>query len=142
MVIKVVHFLPLIKGGGALSPLNQGGWGPRNTVKQWFHPIPFIDGVWVVRVGAMSPSPANLLVNLLLIKLVRISGFSSLFSAIAEFLSTFVGRYKSTAIAEEREENPEILTNLVRKGLTRKMGRFVFQKPLFQNALKLVRVSF
>ena len=36
------------------------------------------------------------------------------------FLRTFVGGYKNTAIAEKREENPEILTNLVRKRLTRK----------------------
>ena len=38
------------------------------------------------------------------IKLVRISGFSSLLN---------------TAIARQREENPEILTNLMRKRLTR-----------------------
>ena len=50
---------------------------------------------------------------------VRISGFSSLLSAIAVFLSTFVGGYKNTAIAEKREENPEILANLVRKRLRR-----------------------
>ena len=60
------------------------------------------------------------LVNLFLTKLVRISGFSSLFSAIAVFLYPPTNVLKDTAIAEKREENPEILTNLVRKRLTRK----------------------
>ena len=65
--------------------------------------------------GGFSLSPLGIfLVNLFLTKLVRISGFSSLFSAIAVFLSTFVGGYRNTAIAEKREEKPEILTNLVR----------------------------
>ena len=59
------------------------------------------------------------LVHLFLTTLVRISGFSALFSAIALFLSTVVGGYQNTPIAEKREENPEILTNLVRKRLTR-----------------------
>ena len=60
------------------------------------------------------------LVNLFLIKLVRIPGFSSLFSAIAVFLHSLARCAENTAIARKREENPEILTNLMRKGLTQK----------------------
>ena len=59
------------------------------------------------------------LVNLFLTKLVRISGFSSLLSAIAVFWYLPTSVLKNTAIADKREENPEILTNLVRKRLTR-----------------------
>ena len=65
---------------------------------------------------------------------MRISGFSSLFSAIAVFLSTFVGGYENTAIAEKRAENPEILTDLVRKRLTRFRG---FEKGLAGRAPKI-----
>ena len=66
------------------------------------------------------------LVNLFLTKLVRISGFSSLFSAIAMFLYPLTNVLKNTAIAEKREENPEILTNLVRKRLTRVLPSLSF----------------
>ena len=62
------------------------------------------------------------LVNLFLIKLMRISGFSSLFSAIAVFSAHLPESAKNIAIAEKREENPEILTNLMRKRLTRLKG--------------------
>ena len=70
-------------------------------------------------------SPTQNLVNLFLIKLVRISGFSSLFSAIAVLLA-LSGKMclKNTAIAEKRKENPESLTNLVRKRLTRKYPQY------------------
>ena len=64
----------------------------------------------------------KILVNLLLIELVRISGFSFLFSGIAMFLHSLAKCAENTAIAEKREENPEILTNLMRKRLTRKGG--------------------
>ena len=50
---------------------------------------------------------------------MRISGFSSLFSVIAVFLYPLTNVLKNTAIAEKREENPEILTNLVRQRLAR-----------------------
>ena len=64
--------------------------------------------------------PKEYLVNLFLTNLVRISGFSSSFpsdrSTFAHFLPE---NAKNTAIAEKREENPEILTKLVRKRLTR-----------------------
>ena len=59
------------------------------------------------------------LVNLFLIKLVRISGFSSLFLVITVFSAHLPESAENTAIAERREENPEILTNLMRKRLTR-----------------------
>ena len=39
------------------------------------------------------------------------SGFFFIFPAIAIFFSTSVRGYKDTAIAEKREENPEILTD-------------------------------
>ena len=49
---------------------------------------------------------------------MRISGFSSLFLAIAVFFQHILPESaKNTAIAEKREENPEILTNLMRRGL-------------------------
>ena len=50
---------------------------------------------------------------------MRISGFSSLFSAIAVFSAHLPESAKNIAIAEKREENQEILTNLVMKRLTR-----------------------
>ena len=59
------------------------------------------------------------LVNLFLTKLVRISGFSSLFSEIVVFLYPPTDVLKNTAVAEKREEKTEILTNLVGKRLTR-----------------------
>ena len=62
---------------------------------------------------------SNFLVNLFLLKLVRISGFSSLFLAIAVLSAHLPESAKNTAIPEKREENPEILTNLMRKRLTR-----------------------
>ena len=46
---------------------------------------------------------------------MKISGFSSLFSAIAVFLDPPTNVRKNTAIAEKREAEPEILTDLVRK---------------------------
>ena len=59
-------------------------------------------------------------VNPFPIKLVRISGFSSLFSAIAVVFLALSGKCaENTAIAEQRDENPESLTNLVRKRSTR-----------------------
>ena len=63
----------------------------------------------------------NYLVNLFLTNLVRIPGFSLLFSAIAVFLA-LSGKKCCTAIARKREENPEILTKLVRTRLTRDFG--------------------
>ena len=50
---------------------------------------------------------SGFLVNLFLTKLVRISGFFSLFSATAVFLYPPTNALKNTAIAEKREENPE-----------------------------------
>ena len=50
-------------------------------------------------------------------KIVRISGFSSLSQRSQCFVPSD-DVLKNTAIAEKREESPEILTNLVRKGLT------------------------
>ena len=60
------------------------------------------------------------LVNLFLIKLVRISGFACLFLAIAVLSAHFAPESaKNIAIAEKREENPEIVANLMRERLTR-----------------------
>ena len=59
------------------------------------------------------------LVKLFFIKIVRISGFSSLFQR-SQYFSTFCQSAKNSAIAEKREKNPEILTNLMRKMLTGK----------------------
>ena len=51
-----------------------------------------------------SSRTGHFLVNLFLTKFVRISGFSSLFSAIAVFLSTFVGGYKKKrSLRKERK---------------------------------------
>ena len=72
---------------------------------------------------------SHLLVKLFLIKLVRISGFSSLFSAIAVFLAPSGKECaENTAIARKREEKPEILTNLMRKRLTRLFGKGLKKK--------------
>ena len=72
----------------------------------------------------MKSSPPKFGVYGFFIKLVRISGFSSLFSAIAVFLAlSGKMRAESTAIARKREEKPrKILTSLMRKWLTRKTG--------------------
>ena len=55
----------------------------------------------------------NYLVNLFLTNLVRISVFLLIFPAIAAFVQQIAGK---------REENPEIVTKLVRKRLTRYLG--------------------
>ena len=61
--------------------------------------------------------------DLFLTKLVRISGgFSSLFLAIPVLSAHLPESAKNAAIAKKREENPEILTNLVRRRLTRSNG--------------------
>ena len=56
------------------------------------------------------------LLTFFLTKFVRISGLSSLFLAIAVFSAHLPESAKNTAIAEKREENPEVLTNLMSKG--------------------------
>ena len=68
---------------------------------------------------------SHFLVNLFFY-LVRICGLSLDFLSDHSFCSTFVGGYKSTAIAEKREENPEILIYLVRKRLARSSGTLNF----------------
>ena len=71
---------------------------------------------------SLSLSLSLILVNLFLIKLVRISGSSSLLLAIRSqyFQHILPESAKNTAIAlRKREENPEILTSLMRKRLTR-----------------------
>ena len=55
------------------------------------------------------------LVNFFLIKLVSISGFSSLFSAVAKCA-------ESTAIARKRQKNPEILTSLTEAKVNKLFG--------------------
>ena len=50
---------------------------------------------------------------------MRISGFSSLFAAIAVFLALSAKCADNTAIALKREANPEILTNSMRTRLSR-----------------------
>ena len=55
---------------------------------------------------------------------MRISGFFSLFPAIAVFSAHFSEGIKNTAIAEKREENPEILT-IVGTSVDTLVGRFV-----------------
>ena len=79
----------------------------------------------------LSPRKNGLFFDLvnpeILTKKVRISGFSSLFSAIAAFLAHSGKCAESTAIARKREENPEILADLVRKRLTRFLQVTVFK---------------
>ena len=58
-----------------------------------------------------------------LIKLVRIAGLSSLFLAQC-FQHILPENAKNIAIAEKIEENPEILTNLMRKRSTRNSCHF------------------
>ena len=57
----------------------------------------------------------KILVNLFLIKLVRILGFSSLFSAIAVFSSLWQNVLTMLRWLGKKEENPEILTNSMMK---------------------------
>ena len=67
-------------------------------------------------------SSRRCLVNLFLLKLVRISGFSSL----SQRSHSLAECAENTAIAGKREENPETLTNLMRErsreGLARHGG--------------------
>ena len=60
------------------------------------------------------------LVNLFLTNLVRISGFSSLFPAIAVSLCPPTRLLKKCCDCWENQENTEILAKLVRTRLTRK----------------------
>ena len=60
-------------------------------------------------------------VNLFLTNLVRISFFSWFSQRSQHFFSNLVRGHKNTAIAGRREENPEILTKLVRRRLARKV---------------------
>ena len=75
----------------------------------------------------LTPSKTLHLVNLFLLKLVRISGFLSLFSAIAVLLALTRKMCWKYCDRWEREENPEILTNLRRKRLARQRP---LQRPL------------
>ena len=56
--------------------------------------------------GALLKLRTALLVNLFLTNLVRISGFSSLFLAIAVSSAHLPESAKNIAVAEKREENP------------------------------------
>ena len=87
------------------------------------------------------PRPPTFLVSLFLTNLVRISGFSSLFSAIAVFLA-LSGKMcwrKLGSLGKERK-NPEILTKLVRKRLTRFQNNQMCQGSLqvgFQESVRI-----
>ena len=103
------------------------GWGrPRKSLCSHFR-VTFISaGVSGVLGGAaLSRSYARpYLVNLFLTKLERISGFSSLFLTNRSVLEHICQRVlKNTAIAEKREENMEILTNLVKGKVNQKNPR-------------------
>ena len=73
----------------------------------------------------------KILVNLFLMKLVRVSGFSSLFSAITVFLALSGKCTESIAIARKREENPETLTNLIRQRSTRIITKIIVPRNYF-----------
>ena len=68
-------------------------------------------GFWKLLLWIILPVSPYYLVNLFLIKLVRISGFSSLFLAIAVFSAHSARVLKTLRSLRKEEENPEILTN-------------------------------
>ena len=96
-----------------------------------------------VRRGRTVPTKRLFKENVFLIKLVRISGFSSLFFQRSQCFSTLHAKCaENAAIARKREANPEILTNL--RGGSRKMplhflhfNGFVCSSTLFSNTSAL-----